>query len=269
MEVAEDRYRATGQHRYLSYHGQMTDQRDHCHHGRSVGKALIATHLALIVTTAETLDIMMTDHKQLRLLRFSDLRPLHHPNIRHQTRPKQFISPYQYEKKIIILFQVVYYQQTYYGTRENQNLERDFGRPPTGRGVRQDRFPSNFDSLPPRLRKKYEEERSMSEHALKNSHPNDGWDGGSVTFASASRVPHSQSFPAARNKIANKSGRAIVGAKASHYFQEPEDSDVSVPRPRSQDSVDRERKLSLNDSRSSTPSSSLEFQSCMKGKKRS
>lgn len=161
-----------------------------------------------------------------------------------------------------------YYQRANYPTansRDNRSAERHDGRPPTGRVARSDRLPSNFDSLPPRFKKKYEEERLMGERVSQapndhSSHSNVDWDGGSVTFSSASRLPHSQSFPSTRSKI-QKGTRAILGSnKTTQYHQEHEDSDASVPRPRSQDSVDRERKISFTDSRSSTPSSSLEFQ---------
>ena len=99
-----------------------------------------------------------------------------------------------------------------------------------------------------------------------NSRTNDDWDGGSLTFSSGSRLPNSQTFPATRSKV-QKGSRAILGSnKPSQYHQEHEDSDASVPRPRSQDSMDRERKTSFTDSRSSTPSSSLEFQPYLRGK---
>lgn len=198
---------------------------------------------------------------------------------------------------------VHYYQRANYpatSNRENRSMERHHapashdGRPPTGRGVRSDRhaLPSNFDSLPPRLKKKYEEERLMAMNerlplsqpsADQVNHAKDEWDGGSVTFmnASGSRLSHSQSFPAPSSPTRSsatrpggpgvlnkpgKGGRAIIGPGKSTHCQEHEDSDVPISRPRSQDSMvggmsdhGRERKTSFTDSRSSTPSSSLEF----------
>lgn len=180
------------------------------------------------------------------------------------------------------------------------------GRPPSGRLGRPDRpsMPSNFDSLPPRLKKKYEEDRLLAlqsmgnndripsvqvapSHSSRAKQPTD--DETLRTFLNATGVsaqrpvlPHPFANPAPANGPSsirpqqwNTGGKPVRGARApataprTRSFQsDQEDTDGSYARPRSQDSMSggfhdpsRERKTSATDSRSSTPSSSLELAS--------
>lgn len=130
-----------------------------------------------------------------------------------------------------------------------------------------------IDSLPPRLRKKYEEERM---HQSLPANPTgvvtgppateNEWDGGSLTFVShgASRFPPSSQWSSGGGSLRGGSGpsRFSPAGPADH-----DDLDPILVCPRSQEGSltgaglaihSRERKTSFNDSRSSTPSSNVE-----------
>lgn len=176
---------------------------------------------------------------------------------------------------------------------------RNEGRPPSGRsGSRSDRpsLPSNYDSLPPRLKKKYEEDRLLQSMANSDRVPpiQQASQSGSArlpdaesslrTFLNATGppvrpiLPHPFPQPTSPNAPpsvrpqlwtpgvkAVQSGRVTGGLKSQVLSSEQEDADVIYARPRSQDSMSggfsdhgRDRKTSVTDSRSSTPSSSVD-----------
>ena len=156
---------------------------------------------------------------------------------------------------------------------------RSEGRPPSGRRDRPT-LPSNFQSLPPRLKKKYEEDLIQSMLSMggrvsplpsASSLPATGksgvaeeWDGSSLTFTGAGGPPTRSSMapPAYIPPSFNYGGRSSRSGRSGGCRSEHEDVDSLLVRPRSQDSlsglidhVTRDRKTSFTDSRSSTPSS--------------
>ena len=179
---------------------------------------------------------------------------------------------------------------------------RPDGRPPSGRtGSKSDRpsLPSNFDSLPPRFKKKFEEDRLLQSMASDRvpptqsmpptcnsgvGHlPNAEWDGTSKTFLHVGGPPVRPTLPhpfpqpisptapiGIRPQHWPTGGKPIRGGRpagglARAFPHDQEDVDSLLIRPRSQDSMSgsfsdhgRERKTSVTDSRSSTPSSSVE-----------
>ena len=161
---------------------------------------------------------------------------------------------------------------------------RSEGRPPSGRRGRPS-LPLNFQSLPPRLKKKYEEDliQSMlsmggqvsplpasslsSLPATANRSVAEDWDGSSLTFTGASGPSPRPSMPppAFIPPSFNYGGRSSRSGRTGGSRSEHEDVDSLLVRPGSQDSLSglntpadhasRDRKTSFTDSRSSTPSS--------------
>jgi len=153
------------------------------------------------------------------------------------------------------------------------HTHRSEGRPPSGRRDRPT-LPSNFQSLPPRLKKKYEEELIQSMLSMGgrvsplpgtgNRGITDEWDGSSLTFTGVGGVPMRPTMPPPAYIPPNFSygGRTSRSGRSGGSRSEHEDVDSLLVRPRSQDSlsglidhVGRDRKTSFTDSRSSTPSS--------------
>lgn len=185
----------------------------------------------------------------------------------------------------------------------SQDSYRSDGRPPSGRAgsSRNDRpsLPNKFDSLPPRLKKKYEEERLLQTDRIPAVASNSGpakteWDGGTRTFVNVTGAlpvrpslppPFPSSSHPANIRPGSGGGKPLRGhgrhqpvnsGVASRFIKtlplsdQAEDSDpIHVPvRPRSQDSMSfsdhgRERKTSVTDSRSSTPLSNVDSSSGM------
>lgn len=188
--------------------------------------------------------------------------------------------------------------RSHHGVSHESSGYRPDGRPPSGRtGSRSDRpsLPSNYDSLPPRLKKKFEEDRMLQSMAsdripptpVQAGHlPESEWDGTSRTFLNVTGppvrpvLPHpfpQSTSPTAPTSIRPQHHWATGGVKLvrggrpaagglSKAFSSADQDDVEslLIRPRSQDSMSgnfsdhgRERKTSATDSRSSTPSSSV------------
>lgn len=188
--------------------------------------------------------------------------------------------------------------------RHDSSSYRPDGRPPSGRtGSRSDRpsLPSNYDSLPPRLKKKFEEERLLQSMASDrvpptqtgapvqsgmNHLPESDWDGSSRTFLNVGGPPVRPTLPhpfpkptsptaptGIRPQHWSAGGKPVRGGRpagglARTYLHDQDDVESLLVRPRSQDSMSgsfsdhgRERKTSFTDSRSSTPSSSVECSS--------
>jgi hypothetical protein len=146
------------------------------------------------------------------------------------------------------------------------------GRPPSGRRDGRPTLPSNFQSLPPRFKKKFEEEWLQSQmlaekernqaaplmppphqqpHLPSGSRPqaaaaSDDWDGGSITFVSSSadNVPSRMGppqQPTGRPNTWATGGRGRGrGRQTSHSFSresDADDVDKLLVRARSQDSL--------------------------------
>lgn len=191
-------------------------------------------------------------------------------------------------------------ERSHHGASQDSSGYRTDGRPPSGRtGSRSDRpsLPMNYDSLPPRFKKKYEEDRllqSMTNSdrvpplqvmnaAGQSGQPKDSDRDNSLrTFLNATGPPVRPTLPhpfpqptspnapsAIRPQLWTPGSRSISGgrppARSQQMTSDHEDADMIYARPRSQDSMSggfsdhgRERKTSVTDSRSSTPSSSVD-----------
>jgi len=150
------------------------------------------------------------------------------------------------------------------------------GRPPSGRGGHS--RPTNYESLPPRLRKKYEDEQRVQHHYYQSVPPagsatapkvESEWDGGSLTFVGSSSSrrdkPSQPLWSENRRGQPNRAPLSQDQEEIDHYQIRPRSQESSMTGIGLSSTLNRERKTSFNDSRSSTPSSNVESGSAARG----
>ena len=143
------------------------------------------------------------------------------------------------------------------------------GRPPSSDSGGHSR-PTNFESLPLRLQKKYEDEQKMQPHYYQSVPPawsataskvDSEWDGGSVPFVGSSSSNRDQ----APQQLCsgNRTGQPYQVPSSqeqeemNHHHNHPRSQESSMTGIGPNSTLHTERKMSFNDSSSSTPSSNV------------